>query len=256
MKPSIFLTTPLLAVVLFCTGSCGGQNEKTSTDSTASTMTTADTSTTMTTPAANAPSSPTSTVTNTPQNMMVVRHKVANFNKWEMSYEAHDSMRMASGVHNYVIGRGVKDSNMVLVATKLDDLTKAKAFAKNPSLKQAMQKGGVMGTPRMEFTTMTFQDTANINTDLRSRTTFMVKDWATWQRVFDSTRQIRLDNGLMDRAYGHDADNNHKVTVVVAVADTAKAYAFWKSDQLKKIQAASGLTTPPERFIYRVAKRY
>jgi len=261
MKPSIFLTTPLLAVVLFCTGSCGGQNEKTNTNTdttatTTTTATTADTTTKMNTPAATAPSAPTSTVTTTPQNMMVVQHKVANFNKWEMSYDAHDSMRMASGVHNYVIGRGVKDTNMVLVATKIDDLTKAKAFAKNASLKQAMQKGGVEGTPHMEFTTMTFQDTANINTDLRSRTTLMVKDWATWQRVFDSTKQTRLDNGLMDRAYGHDADNNHKVTVVVALTDTAKAYAFWKSDQLKKIQAASGVTSKPERFIYRVVKRY
>ncbi|WP_018615222.1 hypothetical protein [Segetibacter koreensis] len=234
-----------LAVALFCIASCGGKKgtDTTANDSTAKNATAA------------ANSKP-STIINTPQNMMIVTHKVANFNKWQASYDAHDSMRVASGTHNYVIGRGLKDSNTLLVAVKVDDLNKAKAFAKDPGLKQAMQKGGVVGKPLIDFTTMTFQDTATISSDLRSRTTFTVKDWDKWQRSFDSSRQMRADNGLMDRAYGHNADDNHKVTVVVALLDTAKAYAFWKSDQLKKLQQASGVTSKPERFIYRVVKRY
>ncbi|MBD0285193.1 MAG: hypothetical protein ICV53_04105 [Flavisolibacter sp.] len=248
MKPSTLLSTPLLAVVLFCIASCGGQDNKNGTDTT----TTAD-STSATTATTN-PSR--STITTTPQDMMVVRLKVADFNKWKASYDAHDSMRLASGVHSYVIGRGVKDSNTVLVAVKVDDINKAKAFAKNPSLKQAMQKGGVVGAPLINFTTMTYQDTGTISDELRSGTTFTVKDWDRWQRSFDSSEQTRRDNGLMLRAYGHDVDDNHKVTVVVALTDTAKAYAFWKSDQLKKLQAASGVASQPERFIYRVIKRY
>jgi len=251
MKPSILLSTPLLAVVLFCMVSCGEQNSNKNTDTEA----TADSTTTTSTTSATTNPAPATTIT-TPQNMMVVRHKVADFNKWQTSYDAHDSMRLASAVHNYVIGRSIKDSNVVLVAVKLDDINKAKAFAKDPSLKQAMQKGGVVGTPAINFTTMTFQDTATINSDLRSRTTFTVKDWDRWQRSFDSSRQMRMDNGIMDRAYGHDVDDNHKVTVVVALLDTAKAYAFWKSDQLKKAQAASGVVSQPERFVYRVVKRY
>ena len=254
MKPSSLLSASFWAVVLFCFASCGNQNNTSAT--TDSTTTTTDTATSTSTTAASTPSPAASTITTTPQNMLVVRHKVANFNKWLASYEAHDSMRLASGVHSYVIGRGAKDSNLVQVALKVDDINKAKAFAKNPSLKQAMQKGGVIGAPTINFTTMTYQDTANINTDLRSRTTFMVKDWDKWQRLFDSSRQMRKDNGIMDRAYGHDVDNNHKVTVVVALLDTAKAYAFWKSDSLKKWQTSAGLTSQPERWLYRIVKRY
>ena len=251
MKPTTFLTAPLLAVVLFCIESCGGQNTNNNTDTTTSTDTAATTTTTSTTTAP-APS----TIDTTQQRMMVVRHRVADFNKWQTSYDAHDSMRLASGLHSYVIGRSAMDSNMVQVTLKADDITKAKAFAKNPSLKQAMQKGGVVGAPMISFTTMTYQDTANINTDLRSRTTFTVKDWNTCKRAFDSSRQMRKDNGLIDRAYGHDADDTHKITVVVAVTDTAKAFAFWKSDQMKQIQAASGVVSPPQRFLYHVVKRY
>jgi hypothetical protein len=83
-----------------------------------------------------------------------------------------------------------------------------------------------------------------------------VKNWENWQRSFDSTRQIRMDNGLIDRAYGHDANDDKKVTLVVAVADTAKAYAFWKSDQLKQLRSGSGAMGEPDRFLFRVVKRY
>ncbi|MCU7548634.1 hypothetical protein OCK74_05870 [Chitinophagaceae bacterium LB-8] len=249
MKPLTLLTMPLLAVVIFCVISCGGQGgNKNETTTTEDTTTTTTTTTEATTPA--------STITTMPQDMVVATHKVADFNKWEASYDAHDSMRLANGVHSYVIGRNIKDTNMVMVATKVDDMKKAKAFAKDPALKQAMQKGGVMGTPHFNFITMVYQDTSKIESDLRSRTTFMVKDWDRWQKKFDSGRQMRKDNGIVDRAYGHDVDDNHKVVVVVALTDTAKAFAHWKSDDIKKGMEAAGVIGQPERFLFRIVKRY
>jgi hypothetical protein len=188
--------------------------------------------------------------------MMVVTHKVSNYAKWKASYDAHDSMRLASGIHNYVIGRGMKDSNMVLVAVKVDDTAKAKAFAKDPGLKKAMQKGGVMGMPAFTLTTMVFQDTVMISSDLRSRTTFMVKDWAAWQKAFEEGSQERIDNGITVRAYGHNSDNDKKVVLVTALMDTAKAFAYYKSDMLKKRRAAGGVVGEPDRFLYRVVQRY
>ena len=109
MKLSTFSSMPLLALAVFCFTSCGSQDDKKTPESTPT-----DTSTTA---AAVTPTpAPASTVSTTPENVMVVRHKVANFNKWLTSYDQHDSMRTASGVHNYVIGRGVKDSQRASVA--------------------------------------------------------------------------------------------------------------------------------------------
>ena len=188
---------------------------------------------------------------------MVVIHKVANYAKWQPSYDAHDSIRLANGIHSYVIGRGLKDSNTILVAVKVDDTAKAKAFAKDPGLKKAMQKGGVTGTPTFSLVTMVFQDTALLSPDIiRSRTTFIVKDWAAWEKNFEDGKQERLDNGIAVRAYGHNTDNDKKVVLVTALMDTAKAFAYYKSDALKKRRAAGGVTTEPERFLYKVVKRY
>jgi len=235
------------AMVLFLT-SCGGNEEKPSTETTSTDTTTSTAASTATTP--------TNTIITTPQNMMIVTHKVKDFAKWKTSYDEHDSLRLASGIHSYVIGRGLNDSNMVFVAVKADDLEKAKAFAKDPSLKKAMQKGGVMGAPTFSCVTTTWQDTVNISSPIRSRTTFTVKDWDAWQKSFAEGKQERLDNGITDRAYGHDADDNKKVSLVTAVVDTTKAFAYYKSDALKKRREASGVVGEPKRFLFKVVKRY
>jgi hypothetical protein len=244
MKQLRFIHLLFYASLAVSFTSCsGGGSGKTSTDTTST-----DT---------NAVSAvPENTIITTPQNMMIAKHKVNNFAKWKASYDEHDSLRLANGIHSYVIGRGLQDSNMVLVALRVDDMDKAKAFAKDPSLKQAMQKGGVMGTPSFSFVTMTFQDTAVINSDLRSRTTFTVKDWDAWQKAFEEGKQERLDNGITVRAYGHDVDDNHKVDLVTAITDTAKAFAYYKSDALKQRRAASGVVGEPNRFLFRIVQRY
>ena len=239
------------AVLLFlsaCNGSESTSADKTSSDST--TTTTTDTTATVTAPA------PPSTISTSPQGMFITRHKVSNFAKWLAAFEAHDSLKLANGLHNYVVGRSAQDSNMVLVATKADDMAKAKAFAKSPALKQAMQKSGITGQPTMMLVNAVYQDTAVLGTDLRSLTTFTVKDWGAWQKAFAEGRQERLDNGIVERVFGHDPDNDKKVMLVTAITDTAKASAYWKSDMLKKRREASGVTSTPDRFVFHVVKRY
>jgi len=244
MKQSRLASMLLYAAIAFFFTSCSGGGEKANSDSTK-----VDSTKTAVTTKVN-------TIITTPQNMMVAKHKVSDFAKWKASYDQHDSMRLVNGIHSYVIGRGAQDSNMVFVAVKVDDMAKAKAFAKDPSLKKAMQQGGVTGMPSFAFVTMTFQDTAAISSDLRSRTTFTVKDWDSWQKAFKEGEQERKENGITVRAFGHDADDEKKVVLVTAVMDTTKAYAYYKSDMLKKRRAASGVVGEPERFLYRVVQRY
>ncbi len=244
MKQSKFLLLLFGASVTFFLISCGGGEEKKSDE------TTTDTTATTT------ELTPVNTIITAPQNMVIVRHKVANFGKWMVAYDGHDSARLADDLHNYVIGRDERDSNMVTVALKADDLAKAKAFSKDPGLKKAMQKGGVTGVPTIKFYTMVFQDTAAIDSKLRTAAMFKVKDWDTWKKSFDSTRAVNADIGLKARAYGYDPDDNHNVILVAAVLDTAKAHAYWNSDMLKQRRAASGVVGTPQRIVFTVVKKY
>ena len=247
MKQYRFTSILFCAVLVFFLTSCGESEQKTSTDSDSNTVESTSPASTM----------EANTIVTTPESIMIVTHKVSDFAKWKASYDEHDSMRLVHGIHSYVIGRGVQDSNMVFVAVKADDMAKAKAFGKDPSLKKAMQKGGVIGTPSISLITTTWQDTAVLGPDIiRSRTTFTVKDWDAWQKSFADGKQERLDNGITDRVYGYDADDNKKVSLVTAVLDTAKAFAYYNSDALKKRRAAGGVIGEPKRFLFRVVQRY
>ncbi len=239
---------PLLTLfLLFSLVSCNGKDEKTTTETVST-----DTASNMTSTEPVAASS----IVTTPQYMMLAKHRVANFEKWKISYDAHDSLRLVNGLHNYVIGRSPSDPNMILVVLKTDDPAKAKAFAKDPSLKQALQKGGVTGTPVFSQVKMVWQDTAALSGPIRSMTTFTVKDWAAWEKSFQEGTQERMDNGIVARTYGHDADNDKKVTLVTAITDSAKAAEYWKSDMLKKRRAAGGVIGQPDRFLFSVVQRY
>ena len=119
-----------------------------------------------------------------------------------------------------------------------------------------MQKGGVTGAPTFMLTNAVFQDTAVLTDAVRSMTSFPVKDWAAWQKSFEEGRPQRIENGVADRVYGNDPDNPNRVTVVTAVLDSAKANAYWKSDELKKRREAGGVIGTPERFLFRIVKRY
>jgi len=248
MKQSKFLLLLLGAAMTFFLISCGSGEEKKSSESTSTDTATASTAT--------IEPAPVNTVITTPTNIVMVRHKVADFAKWKVAYDADDSNRLANGVHSFVISRDEKDSNMVMVAMKADDLAKAKAFTKNPTLKKAMQKGGVKGVPTIKFYTMVFQDTGAVDSKLRAASMFKVKDWAVWQKAFDSTRALKTDNGLTPRAYGYDPDDNHNVIIVAAVLDTAKANAYWNSDMVKQRRAAGGVVSKPDRIMYTVVQRY
>lgn len=238
--------TPLLAALLFSFASCN--NSQQTTNESTNDSTTSSTTTASTTPA--------STIVTTPQNILLVMHKVASYSKWKPLYESHDTARLAAGLHNYVIGRGAQDSNMVLVALKADDVTKAMAFSKDPGLKQAMQKGGVLGVPTIALITTVYQDTAQISTTLRASSMFTVKDWDTFEKNFKDGEQDRKDNGIVIRAYGHDASDNHKVRIVSALIDSAKAMAYYKSDAIKKRMADGGVVGQPTRFFYHVVQKY
>jgi len=233
----------LLAVMSFFLTSCGDDETTTSDQANGDTTVVTATPTESVAPAAMSTT------------MLIVRHKVKNFSKWKTSYDAHDSSRLAQGIHSFVIGRGVEDPNMLLVVTKVDDIEKAKAFGKSADLKKAMEAGGVTGTPKVLLANVPFL-TAAASSDLRSMSFMTVKDWDTWKTNFETNKQSRIDNGFEDRAYGHDVDDNHKVVYTAAVTDSAKVRAYQKSPELKQLLQTSGVEGTPERFWYRVVQTY
>jgi len=245
MKQRTNVAALCLAAAAFFAASCNSGENKTSTASGTSDSSTAK----METP---------SPMPSAPANATVLRivHKVANFAKWKAAYDAHDSDRLAAGIHNYVIARGTEDSNTVLVALKMNDVEKAKKWSGSPGLKERMTKGGVTGPVEKDFTTMVMNDTTSLQQMVRLSVIHKVKDWDAWKKVYDSDKQNRMDAGLTDRVLARSVDDPHKVFLVFAVADVAKAKAFSTSKALKDKMEQGGVEGAPEVFFYKIVQKY
>ncbi len=240
MKQVKLFTTICIAASIILLSSCNsGDDKKTDENKTDSTI-----KTEMTV----APSGPTL--------IGLIRHKVADYDKWKPGYDAGDSLRLASGVHNYVIARGVDDPNTILVATQIDDVDKAKAFAAMPELKDGMKKAGVVGPPLFDYLESVMNDTTAIQETVRVMIRIKIKDWDAWKKSFDDHKQARMDAGLTDRVISYTVGDNHHVSLVFAVADLDKAKAFMKSDDLKNKMKESGVEGAPDIFYYRIVQKY
>src|SRR6266487_5590934 len=101
---------------------------------------------------------PTPTPAPKPGNVLVIQHKVANYAKWKPLYESHDSIRRSYGLTNYVLGRGLNDSNMVLVVLKMDDVNKAKELTASQGMKDRMKKAGIIGKSSIDYVDVVMDD--------------------------------------------------------------------------------------------------
>ena len=244
MKQTRFFATLSVATGMLFLSACNSGTDKKADEKTADTATVK-----METLPTTNPSGPMST--------MIVRARIANYAKWKMAYDSHDSTRLANGLHSYVVARGTADSNMLLVAMIMDDVNKAKAFAASKDLKDRMKESGVVGPPSvMDFLEAVMNDTTAIQATVRVMVRHKVKDWDAWKKSFDTHKQARVDAGLTDRVVSHTAGDTHNVTLVFAVSDMGKAKAFMNSQDLKDKMKEAGVEGPPDFFFYKIAAKY
>ncbi|MFC7847208.1 hypothetical protein ACFUTU_01885 [Arthrobacter sp. NPDC057388] len=81
----------------------------------------------------------------------VILHRVADYDAWRKVYDSVAQMQTDGGVTQESVYRMADDPDNVLVLHYFNDVDTAKAFFANPDLKDAMQRGGVQGEPRIEI---------------------------------------------------------------------------------------------------------
>ena len=82
---------------------------------------------------------------------VAVRHRVADFETWLLTYKEHGAVRDRIGCTGDKVLRDANDPNEVLILTSWPSAAKAHEFASDPSLPEAMKKAGVVSEPRIEF---------------------------------------------------------------------------------------------------------
>jgi hypothetical protein len=190
-----------------------------------------------------------------PFKVVVIQHKVKNFEKAQVGYFNSDSLRKVYGITHYVLGRDLKDSNTVFVMDKIEDVEKAKTFFKLPAVSEAMKKAGVTRAPAYTYAEMVRGNDVPSESALHVAVTHHVKDFDKWLKAFDAEgAATRAANGLIDQGIGRNIYDSNTVSIVFEVNNQEKAKARISSPELKKIMTDAGVDGTPAIRWYKEVK--
>ena len=192
-----------------------------------------------------------------PFNAVFIKHTVADYAKWKAVFDADSSFRNEAGLHSMgPIARGLENKNMVEIGLAMDDITKAKAFANNPRLKEVMQKGGVTSAPDINYYNIFRYDEIVDKQNLPYvEIEIKIKDFDIWVKAYDAEgKAVRETEGTLDMALAKDLNDPKKLTVVFAIKDMDKFKAAMASDGKKKIMADGGVIGPPRMTFFQNEK--
>jgi hypothetical protein len=231
---------PAISVVVFLL-SCGNEPSK-------------DESKTADTTAAAAPAPAEVKPAFVPFKVVVVQHKVKNFEKSETGYFSRDSLRNTYGISHYVIGRDARDTNTVFVVDKIESVDKAKAFYALPETKALMQKAGVSSAPGYTYGEFIRANDNPVQFLEGLAVSHRVKDFDAWFKAYQADSSGRSANGLIERGILRNLQDSNSVSILFEVSDMAKAKARMSSPDLKKIMTDAGVEGPPTVRWYKLIK--
>lgn len=83
--------------------------------------------------------------------IVIVQHQCADFDVWKPIFDEHGSTRKAHGCKAERVYQAADDPNTVAVIMEWPSPEAAAGFMSDPSLAEAMQRGGVTGPPTVTF---------------------------------------------------------------------------------------------------------
>ena len=83
--------------------------------------------------------------------ILIVRHNVADYAAWRSVYDSVDGLRASHGCTGQSVFQAPGDANDVFATHDFPTVAQAEAFAGDPELKSAMERGGVTSAPRIEI---------------------------------------------------------------------------------------------------------
>jgi heme-degrading monooxygenase HmoA len=83
--------------------------------------------------------------------VLIVQHKVRDFDTWKPLFEEHGDIRKRHGATGHALYRGLDDPNEITIVNHFPSREQAEAFASDPSLREAMEQGGVISEPRITW---------------------------------------------------------------------------------------------------------
>jgi hypothetical protein len=85
--------------------------------------------------------------------ILAVRHQVSDYAAWRKVYDEVEPLRAQYGCTAQRVLRLAEDGNDLFVTHEFPSAAQASSFAGDPELREAMDRAGVQGMPRIELFT-------------------------------------------------------------------------------------------------------
>lgn len=82
---------------------------------------------------------------------LIARHEVKDYRAWRRVYDELEKTRQQRGIIGHAVNQVFGNPKQVVVYHQARDLGTLRAFGESTELKQAMERGGVVGAPDVHF---------------------------------------------------------------------------------------------------------
>lgn len=82
---------------------------------------------------------------------LILQHTVRDFDAWKPVFDEHGPVRARYGCTGHTLYRSADSPNDVTVVLSWGSREQAEEFQRDPTLREAMERGGVISEPRMQW---------------------------------------------------------------------------------------------------------
>lgn len=181
-------------------------------------------------------------------NYLTVIHECKDFAVWRRAYDADLSWRNSAGLTERYVVREHTKPNVIGLVFEASDVNRAKEMIASPDLAATMKVAGIIGAPmvRIRHGELKRQAAAHFAT-----MTLTVRDYETALKAYAMDAADRSAVGLTDLGVLRHHDEPNNLLLFWAVADVARATAFFDSPALAEHMVKNaGVVGFPERHFW------
>jgi heme-degrading monooxygenase HmoA len=82
---------------------------------------------------------------------VLVRHKVADFNRWKLAFDTHVIARQHAGETGFHVFHNLENANDIFLMLDWESADQARKFMDSSELRERMQQAGVEGIPEIQY---------------------------------------------------------------------------------------------------------
>ena len=179
---------------------------------------------------------------------LVVHHRVRDYDAWKPVFDEHEGVRVSHGEVEHRIYRLRADTNSVAIHNDFPSVEAARGFMVDPSLTEAMERGGVEGEPGTGFLELTERKVyveGGEGDPVILVVHHCVDDAATWKPIFDEHEAVRRGHGATEHRVFQDPLTPNRIVVHVDFPSEEAAQGFAADPTLPEAMERGGVQGEP-----------